>query len=296
MRQATLLRELNCYEKADTSLDPLGRLPAGSYEVIRARPNYPDPNTDFVLLSVPDLPSKRAWICSRWMKRTYAVVREMREAEGPEPIPESALVRLLPEFRGYGYDLHRPRYPYSLPGIPDSLLEPPAANNCCTFVEALLVKAWRDVRGSAFRWTRTRHNQMMITDITDPFSPITCVVQAGMGAAVRSPDLLPEPWTIAQAWRRGPDGGGWSGGHTFLVLDTDLDTQRVLTLESNDYYGMDGPGFRGLGDLDDFPGQHPGARWRDRGGLWTWSHFRQVYPYMKLAKLAVSDVRWIAEG
>jgi hypothetical protein len=137
---------------------------------------------------------------------------------------------------------------------------------------------------------------MMITDIADPFSPITAITESGMGAAVADPDALPEPWTAVQAWKRGPDDGGWGGGHTFLVLDTHPATRRILTLESNNFYGMDGPGFRAVGDLDDFSAQNPGPRWHEAGGVWTWENFRQVYPHMKLAKLAVTHAGWIASA
>ncbi len=68
----------------------------------------------------------------------------------PNFVTESALIGLLPAFSDYTYDRHEPRYPYEIPGISSSLVEPPKANNCCTFVEALLVKAWLDVHGDDF--------------------------------------------------------------------------------------------------------------------------------------------------
>ncbi len=212
-------------------------------------------------------------------------------------VPEAALIGLLNHFRGYEYSLGDARYPYPLSGVPGTPLEPPKTNNCCTFVEALLVRAWSDVHGSAFQWSAERHRQMMIVSTADMFSPVTAIVEAGMGEAIADADALPEPWTIVQGWRRsGETDDAWGGGHTFLILDSHPDTRRVLSLESNKAYRMNGPGFRMHGDLDAFEDQHPGSRWWENEAVWTWEKFRHTYPHMKLAKLDVEDVKWVASS
>lgn len=127
---------------------------------------------------------------------------------------------------------------------------------------------------------------------TDLYSPVTAVIEATMARAVSSITQTPPPWTLVQ---------GWSDlkalkGHTFLVVAVDPATSRVLTLESNYKYGMNGPGFRELGDLDSFPSLHPGKDWAKDPGLWTWSKFVSTYPDRKLAQLNVLNPTWAGSG
>jgi len=209
---------------------------------------------------------------------------------GGHHVSESHLIRRLKEFGGFGYALEGAAYPYPLGGVPGLKLatKPGAAarvNNCCTFVEALLVKAWSD-SADGFRWNKRRHGQFMIASTADYFSPITAVVEAGMGVEQEDPDMPPAPWTLVQGWRR-----KWGGGHTFLVLD--IDGTRILTLESNSYYGLNGPGFRHVGGLDDFDGFRP-SKWKSSRKLWDWKRFRKSYPHMRLARLKVRDIQWMA--
>ena len=208
-------------------------------------------------------------------------------------VPESALIELLPAFSDYTYDRHEPKYPFEIPGVSSSLLEPPKANNCCTFVEALLVKAWLDVHGAGFSWTSTNHKQMMIMLPGDLFSPVTAIIETGMGVEISDKNELPAPWTIIQGWRHlDPP----NGGHTFLILDVHTPTTRILTLESNKAFDMDGPGCRRHGDLDGFHNQHPGSNWHTNNKLWTWQRFLGFYSNMKLARLNVEEINWVASG
>lgn len=287
MANATVLRNLNCYSKPDTRLQPLELLKPGVFPVLDTRRGR---NADyFELDGIQGVPDGRAWVCSRWKQRVYARLHEEEPHTDLLTVPEEAIVCLLPAFYGYTYSLKQPRYPYSIPYLPSLPLEPPVANNCCTFVEGLLVKGWYDTITSGFRWSEKRHDQMMINNTDDYFSPVTVAVEARMAKAIDDPDAFPEPWTVVQAWRK-----QWSGGHTFIVLDSHPSSQRILTLESNKAYGMNGPGYREIGDLDQFP--HPGKNWFESSKVWTWARFRETYPYMKLAKLAIRDVSWVAKG
>jgi rubredoxin len=72
------------------------------------------------------------------------------------------------------------------------------------------------------------------------------------------PDALPHGWTIVQGWRSADVS---KGGHTFLIVDVHRETERVLILESNYAFGMNGPGFRELGDVEAFM-----RRWRCPAG------------------------------
>lgn len=70
-------------------------------------------------------------------------------------VQETEIIRLLASFKGYIYASaskgQEPRYPFALPGV-SVKLAPPKQNDCCSFVEALVVKAWANVHGSAFVW------------------------------------------------------------------------------------------------------------------------------------------------
>lgn len=144
----------------------------------------------------------------------------------PLAISESRLTTLLAEFRDFRYDLDQAYYPWTLPGI-QVALAPPRKNNCRTFAEALLVKAFSDAHGPAFTWDGRGHRQMMIASSEDLFSPVTVAIESGMAIAAPSPDAPPHPWTLIQGWRN-----QWRSGHTFLVVDHHAAADKVLLLES----------------------------------------------------------------
>ena len=107
----------------------------------------------------------------------------------PLYVQESEIIKLLASFKGYTYAStskgQQPRYPFALPGV--SVQQgPPKQNDCCTFLEALAVKAWANVHGSAFVWNLDRHKKMMIQDPAQVYSPVTAVIEAAMAKAVSS--------------------------------------------------------------------------------------------------------------
>ena len=197
-------------------------------------------------------------------------------------INESALINLVKKFEDHRYSRDNIYYPYELPGV--SLSQgPPHTTNCCTFVEALLVKAWAD-NNRDFKWNSHCHAQMMINS-DDLFAPVTVTVDSGMAEEV-SADSLPGPWTIVQGWHvLGKQ------GHTFLVVDYHEPTGRVLTLEANSAYKMDGVGFRNIGNIKEF-GCKPPENWWEREDLWTWDRLKSYYPDLKQARLKVKNLSW----
>ncbi len=202
-------------------------------------------------------------------------------------IAESQLIEQLRHFIGFRYDRDNPHYPQALPGV-NIEQSPPKLTNCCCFAEAFLVGAWANSGDDVFEWNLDLHNKMMITKTNDLFSPVTAAIESGMGTEVEDIDQLPEPWTLVQGWHR-----LGIQGHTLLVLDVDNLTRRILTLEANSYYGLDGVGYRELGNIDEFDDMHPGEDWSRDEGLWTWERFREFYPDMKLARLNVYDIGWV---
>ena len=211
---------------------------------------------------------------------------EVELEAAPNSVKESFLIDRIDDFKNFSYKLDDGRYPYELPDV--SIQQaPPRQNNCVTMVEGLAIKAWKDARGDAFTWSLAKHNRMMITSTDDYFSPVTETVASGLGIEIDADDL-PSPWTLVQGWKT-----QWTGGHNFFIVDVHPDTERILTLESNSAYEMDGPGFRMLGDIDDFTDFNPGKDWWKNAKLWTWKKFKETYLHRKMARLKVHDQKWV---
>jgi len=75
----------------------------------------------------------------------------------------------------------------------------------------------------------------------------------------------------------------WPRGHSWLVIDYDEATDKILTLESNtSRSGLDGIGFGGLG-----PVRSTNAKdWKNRGKM-TWKGRTKSYSKIYMAKLAI---------
>ncbi len=294
-KMAKLRVRLKGFVKSSTRSQVEGYLEPGNYVVEDIKLNQPpDDDTDYALVQAPALGAGDTWICTRWKNQHYAdivevpvleVERRLFETEDLA-IRELALIDRLDDFKDFTYDLDEARYPYKLPGVvlPQA---PPRYNNCCTFVEALLVRAWADEYKRRFRWSSHRHGQMMILSNDDFFSPVTAVVEAEMAIAVQDPDTPPHPWTLIQGWRR-----QWRGGHTFIIIDHHASTDRVLTLESNSSYNLNGVGFRVIGNLRDLEEDRPPANWWEIEDLWTWERVCSTYRYRQQALLKVKDRTW----
>jgi hypothetical protein len=292
-RSATIEKRLPGFLDADTSSQIEGYLEPGCYDVEEElKDQGAGKDTDYARVTAPALGAGDTWICTRWRDERYAALEDGviaappsvdRFVGDPLAISESALIDLLPSFHAFRYDLDEAFYPAPLEGarVP---LAPPYTNNCCTFVEALVVQAWQKVHPETLQWSAARHRQMMIMSRDDFFSPVTAVVEAGIGVALRAQDP-PAPWTLIQGWRE-----QWSKGHTFLIVAHHQETDRVLTLESNAGYELDGVGYRKLGNLRDLPAPPP--QWWQNENLWTWKKTRSVYRFNQRAALKVTDRSW----
>lgn len=195
----TLSKKLKSFQEADTNSVTTGFVQAGDYEVLDTKLKFPNADTDYTQITVKGKGS--VWICSRWKNSNYAHViaspqpqkednflipkKESAEKIIPtaadlfnrinfndanDTIEESRLVSELKAYDGFSYHLTKPTYPHPLKGVKVPL-GPPTQNNCCTFVEGLLVKSWAD-KFPDFKWDNKRHGQMMITSDKDFF--LTC--------------------------------------------------------------------------------------------------------------------------
>ncbi len=289
---AVLKSALKGFEDPDTGSQSQGYVNAGKYLIQEVRKDFPNEDTDYARVLVPYLGAEDTWICIRWQKNKYATIEEVTPSEVPQTdflsdpnaVEESAVVDLLPQFADFEYDLDEAKYPYELPGF-KAPQAPPRTNNCCTFVEALLVKAWNDSL-PGFEWSMNKHRQMMIYSADDYYSPVTALVESDM-AEPHDEDQNPHPWTVIQGWRK-----QWNGGHTFIIVDHHATTDRVLTLESNSSYKLNGVGYRMIGNLREFP--KPPDNWWENEQLWTWERICSIYRYRKQCALRLKNRNWLS--
>jgi hypothetical protein len=304
--RVSLKRRLKAFGEPDTGSVCMGYA-EGVYTVHDKRRNFPTDDTDYVLIDHPKL--GEVWICTRWMETRYAefeetdysrgtgnsIVKAISETLGqleqaldrrgdPYTIKEEAIVNLTTAFGDFRYNLKTTTYPYKLHGL-DIKLGPPYLNNCCTFLEALLVKAW-SLQCENFEWDEHRHSQMMILSDADYFSPVTAVVESGIANLLPNTTVFPAPWTIMQVWHK-----QWGEGHTLIVVDCHKQSGKILTLEANDHYMLCGVGFRGIGMLRDLNFQPP-DNWWELPNVWTWNKLKQEYPFRKMAALKVKERHW----
>ncbi|HUV31423.1 MAG TPA: hypothetical protein VMY05_10090 [Acidobacteriota bacterium] len=263
-------------------------------------------------------------------------------------IEESDITRWLSEFEGWTYGLNVvPRYPagwhihdlvqyQNAAGDFVSSLKaaPPKStqNGCNSFVEALLIQAWREKFGATFGWDNDKHMTVMIPnrwDDTEPpaggqfdptidlYGPVTLAIgedddDVRMAIGVAS-DRIPPPWTVVQAWWKWnptrvppaepgkPPTATDIGGHCFIIVDVHPETQRVLMLESNVPSKLNGPGFREAGHLDNFlEGDQVNPNkddkfWWERVTVFDWKKFTATFPVnrRRMARLKVNNLRMV---
>lgn len=275
----------NTFSKVQRMISP------GSYQVFELKENHPHTDTDYARIFIPAFYDEEIWICTRWKNIKYTSFINKPLERGYDwdvetdqmIIDENFLTDLLPHFYNFEYDLHQAKYPFELSGF-KAPLAPPNTNNCCTFVEALIVKAWENAI-PGFSWSMKNHEMMMIYSTEDYYSPVNCLVQANIAISVNDPDQAPHSWTLVQGWRR-----QWSGGHTFIIVDHEPVTDRVLTLESNPAYKLNGVGYRMIGKIRDV--HKPPKKWWENESLWTWQKIKSSYEYRKQCVLKIKNTTW----
>lgn len=287
---ATLQIRLKAFVQPDTASESPGFVQPGEYPVVTRQIDYPNADTDYAKIN--DATLGEVWICSRWKNDTYAEFTSHAVIAPEGEVNEPSLTSLITDYDGFRYNLQNAYYPYPLPGINIKVAPPnPPQNNCCTFVEGILVKTWAD-NFPDFTWNIHKHQQMMISSGDgDLFSPVTAVVESDMATPIDDVEAVPPPWTVIQGWN-----AGFTGGHTFLLVDHYAPTDGMLTLESNMAFKLDGVGFRGIGMASDF-GNRPPDNWWEIAGVQTWENLKSRYPNRKMAKLKIVTNRaWARLG
>jgi hypothetical protein len=188
-------------------------------------------------------------------------------------VKEADILALLPDWEAYSYSVgkaHDVNYPacyylgeenealrgYSLHEIPDEHI------NCNTFSQAIITQAWF-LRYPQFRWSKENWEGFTILDVPgfDPFGPMTESLrsdgQVFMAVMVDISDNQPPPrWSLIQGWNiwdwKSSDGKPAKkekDGHSFIIIDHHPGTDKILTIEANKGYRIDGVGMRSIGNL-----------------------------------------------
>ena len=280
-RFVSLSTPLRAFREPDTQSPVEARLPAATYPVLDVKEGTA---STYVAVRSALSADGSSWVCIRSGAKMYGTLFTHDAAPAARApfsgdahaIAESALVASLKAFVGWGYDLHHPRYPKDL-GAVALPKAPPRVNNCCSFVEALVVDAF------ALAWDVDRHGEMMIDSAADWFSPVTALLGSGAAVPAGVDELAPpSPWTVFQGWRT-----QWGGGHTFIAVDHHFETDKVLVLESNCTADLNGVGWRGIGKLA--ADALAPKEWWTLPGVWAWERIMSTYPFRRRCMLRVRD-------
>lgn len=170
--------------------------------------------------------------------------------------------------------------------------------NCTLFTAYLLAQGFEQ-QFSMERWQRWQVSkervledssriQAVSEDYPTGFAP-QVAAEWGIATLVEGRPILPrEGVYLIQTFTK------WPRGHSWLVLDYDEPTGRILTLEANMSRGLDGVGFAHLGNMR----TTSPTQWRDRvGPTRTWQARIRDCAEVHMARLHIDHgavLDWIA--
>jgi hypothetical protein len=202
---------------------------------------------------------------------------------------------------------------------------------CNSFTQALITEAWFR-KYPQLRWSLDNWRGFIIENVWDeandtvgfdPFGPMTETLRGDgkitMAVLADISDNMPPPkWSLIQGWstwaptsadnERADD--GTIAGHSFIIIDHQRSSDKILTLEANSAYSLNGVGMRSIGNIN---GQKVnGIITPKKDRLWlekavvTWQATKQTYsahsdaghnPNNKvnpvgIVRLKVYDLRW----
>ena len=175
------------------------------------------------------------------------------------------------------YVLRRAQCPTQPYGGVRVLRTGPDTTNCVTFTAWLLSHTFRPQRFTIKQWKR-----WMVSGDAEKIQSVPgfgpgVVLEWGFGTTAPGPG----PW-LCQVF----DG---RSGHSFIVLDHEPVTDRILTLES--IGELDGIGYRQIGALRDV--DHPGADWASKVTQ-TWAERIDDVKAAHVVRLNITGVRrWL---
>ena len=200
----------------------------------------------------------------------------MAALQGSEAAPQAlthikmeAIVALFPQVAKQTYSLKEGQTPVQPNGVRlSSRAVGDKTINCTQFTTFLVSQAFK-TKWTSDQWARWQNTgyQKKTLDVPN-YGPRVAI---DWGVATTAPG--PGAWLIQYFTE--------TGGHSLIVLAHDPESDKILTLESNSYYGIDGVGWGGIGNLRDVP--NPGADWQ--------SKTTQTWKSRIEGKLAVHAVR-----
>jgi len=199
----------------------------------------------------------------RYLQR--ALAEEPTEQPEQKPVDTSGMrdwqsfVPFLNAIAGARYDLTDPQIPQQPPGVNFlSKIVGKERTNCSTFT-AYLLGCGFDVEMSKDDWLRWQIAKGLDADYAG-YGPGVCV---DLGIAEWATGLPRDGVYLMQSFTN------WPAGHSWLVLDYDPQSDKVLTLEANSKGNIDGAGFwdagsyRDVQDLDCWT-NHVSRTWTSR--------------------------------
>lgn len=166
------------------------------------------------------------------------------------PIDWIKFVELFPELTQQRYQLSKAQCPNNPPGVSLKRLGY-ETSNCVLMTSWIVSKAFEGVRFSGDQWSQwmVSGGDQGSNPPTPGYGPRVCM-EWGIATTAPGPGVY-----LIQYFTK-------TGGHSMLVIDHCEDTDKILTLESNSSYGLDGCGFAEIGNLRDI--QNPGPDWAKR--------------------------------
>jgi hypothetical protein len=299
---ALILRSVPVFARPDTESSRIGKAKKRRrYPFVKEQCDAKDGNTYWYQIK---LDGKQGWIVESSYSHDYADLVDGDEGEGvvqPDSEPPSirgellswdGFTKLLPMFAQARYHLSKAQYPILPLGMERSLkrFQGDDRINCSMTSCALVTNAMDTaINGTQYGWWQVYKGTKPETN----YGPGAAV---DMGVGV----LVPEPARIL------PTGGVYliqhfpkrrRGGHSYLVIDCDDGTGRILTLEATKGWRVNGLGFRGLGSYRDVG--NPGADWAKKQkthSCYTWqglcSDYKVVAARLRIDHASVKA--WLA--
>ena len=166
------------------------------------------------------------------------------------PIKFSQVAALFPRMMPQKYTLHNAQCPSNPPGI--SLRDiGDERTNCVQFTSWLLAYAFEGVQ-----FTKTQWKLWMVGGDLQGKPPIVpnwgprVILEWGCGTTAPGKGAY-----LIQSFTK-------TGGHSYIVVDHDEETGKILTLEATNVSKLNGAGWAQIGNLRDVV--NPGPNWKDK--------------------------------
>ncbi len=180
-------------------------------------------------------------------------------------VKEDDLIALLPDWEGYVYSIPwNANFPsnYYLGEDNEAVrgFHITEVDNleiaCNSFSQAMVTEAWFR-RYPLLHWRLANYiDYMNIGAGFDPFGSMTETLNGDgtitMATQVDISENRPPPdWSLIQGWRSWSEANHSGTGHSFIIVDHHPGTGRVLTIEANHDFLLNGVGFRCVGNVED---------------------------------------------